>query len=156
VPRLFLISLLLSSAAFAADGQLDRATLKGLKAVSIVIDPVNDELRGQGIDPDFLRVSLQTRLEKAGIAIDKNAVEFLGLRVTAAIGKRMPVALSLSLGLYQGVTLTRDRDIRTATETWSVDSIASAQPKAVKEASFDLVNDLADRFIAAYRSANPR
>jgi hypothetical protein len=68
----------------------------------------------------------------------------------------MPVALCLSLGLYQAVALARDREIRTATETWSVDSIASAQPKAVKDAALDLLNELTDRFVAAYRSVNPR
>ncbi len=148
--------MLLGAAAFGADGQLDRATLKGLKAVNIVIDPIDSELQSQGLNADLLRASIQAKLERAGIAIDKNANEFLGLRITAARGRRMPVALCLSMGLYQGVVLTRDRDIRTATETWSVDAVASAQPKAVKDAAADLLNDLADRFVTAYRSVNSR
>jgi hypothetical protein len=148
--------MLLSAAAFGADGQLDRSTLKNLKAVSIVVDLIDPELQRQGVDPDFLRVTIQTKLEKAGIAVDKNAVEFLGLRVTAALGKRMPAALCVSLGLYQAVVLSRDKEIRTATETWSVDSVASAQPKAVKEAAADLLNDLVSRFVNAYASVNVR
>ena len=121
--------MLVCAAACGADGKLDRATLKDLKAVSIVIDPIDPELQSEGVDPDFLRATIQAKLEKAGITVDKSANEFLGLRVTAAQGKRMPVALCLSLGLYQAVVLARNRDIHTATETWSVDSVASAQPQ---------------------------
>ena len=107
--------MLLSAAAFGADGQLDRATLKGLKSVGIVVDTVDADLAREGIDPDFLRATILTKLEKAGIAVEKDAVDFLGLRVTAAQGKRMPAALCLSLGLYQPVILSRDPGARTVT-----------------------------------------
>ncbi len=151
--RLCLLSLLFGAAAFGADGQLDRATLKGIKAVNIVIDPIDPSL---GLDADLLRATIQAKLDRAGIAVDKSANEFLGLRVTGAQGRRMPVALCLSLGLYQAVLLSRDRNVRTATETWSVDSVASAQSKAVKDAAADLLGDLVDRFVRAYRSVNTR
>src|SRR5215470_6521106 len=92
----------------AGDSPLERATLRGLKAVSIVVDPLAQDLIQQGLSSTAFRIRIEDRLRQADIPIDSNAHEFIGLHVTAVRAKRMPVAMCLSLALYQPVVLSRD------------------------------------------------
>jgi hypothetical protein len=138
----------------AGDAALDRETLRGLKAVNVVIDPVHAELENQGIIPDDLRAQIQTQLQNAGIAVDENAREFLGVRILPARQKNGPYSISASLGLYQPVQLVRDAKIRTATQTWEVESVSVVQPKLLRTSSMSVVGQLVDAFIAAYQSVN--
>ncbi len=138
----------------AGDSPLERATLKGLKAVNIVIDPLDAELQSEALSGDKLRAQVQQRLQAAGIAVDPQAVEFLGLRITAAQAKRTPVALCVDLNVYQPVILARDKNVKTATETWGAHSVLLAPPRQVSDSSAETVDQLVQQFVAAYRSAN--
>jgi hypothetical protein len=140
----------------ANDAPLERATLKGLKAVGVVIDTLDQELAHENLTQDELESRMERRLKSAGIAFDKDAREFLGLRVTQVRAKRGPVAVSLSIGLYQPVLLSRDRNIRSVTQTWEVVTTLMAEPKVLYEASMTSVDELTDRFVAAYQSVNPK
>ncbi len=123
--------LLLPPAAHAAgDAPLDRATLKGLKGVSVVVDVIDPELEKLGLTREtMLALRLVARLQARHVTIDPNAKEFVGLRMTAAHASRGPMALSLTLGLYQPVLLTRNHDVRTSTQTWEVESVVLVDPK---------------------------
>lgn len=139
----------------AGDAPLDRATLHGLKAVNIVIDQLDPSIEELGVTADALETRLLARLAAAQIPVDRTAAEFIGFRITSVRGNRGPFALSLTIGLYQPVLLSRDHDVRTATQTWEVESILMADPKQVQTASFETADQLADRFAAAYKLANP-
>jgi hypothetical protein len=139
----------------AGDAPLDRATLHGLKAVNIVIDQLDPAIEELGVTADALETRLLARLAAAQIPVDRTASEFIGFRITAVRGNRGPFALSLTIGLYQPVLLSRDHGTRTATQTWEVESILMADPKQVPAASFETADRLADRFAAAYKLANP-
>jgi hypothetical protein len=140
----------------ANDGPLDRATLRGLKAISVVIDTLDKELDHENLTQDALKSRMERRLQNAGIPLGKDAHEFLALRVTQVRDKRGPVALSISIGLYQPVVLSRDRNIRSVTQTWEVVTTLMAEPKVLNEASMSSVDELTDRFVAAYQSVNPK
>jgi hypothetical protein len=140
----------------ASDGPIERATLKGLKAVRVAVDPPDDELQRAGVTTSKLVALLEQRLQKAGLETDKNAVEFVGLRVTAAHARKKPSAVSLTLGLYQNVTLVRDPKIKATTETWSGESIVLAPVEVLYDAVSNTVNQLVDQFADAYRKANPK
>ena len=88
--------------------------------------------------------------------MDQGAVEFLGLRISSARAGKGPYSLCLSIGLYQPVTLNRDRNIRTATQTWEVETLLVAQPKLLMQSSGAALDRLADRFVTAWRSVNPQ
>jgi hypothetical protein len=138
----------------AGDSTLDRATLRGLKAVNIVIDRLDPVLEDAGLTPSVLESRVGARLEKAGITVDRTAVEFLGLRIMQVRGKHGPLSLCLGLGLYQPVVLVRDKDIKTATQTWEVDTVLMAAPKSLRDAALSSVDELADGFAAAWHSVN--
>ena len=137
----------------AGDAALDRATLKGLKAVGVVIDTLDAELEKQGLTPGELESRIAERLRRADVPVDKNASEFIGLRIIQVRDKKGPYALCISEGVYQPVVLVRDKDVKTATQTWEVETVVMADPKLVHEAAMSSVDDLVDRFVAAWRSA---
>lgn len=139
----------------AGDATLDRATLRGLKAFNIVIDPLDPQLEKAGLSADALRSRIDTRLRHAGIALDTNAIEFVGLRVDSMLlAKKGPDGLCFSLGFYQPVLLSRDQKIRTATLTWDVHMMLMVPPRGMVQSALDAVDQIADKFVAAYRSVN--
>jgi len=89
--------LLLPPAANAAgDAPLDRATLKGLKGVSVVVDVIDPELEKLGLTREAMLARLSARLQARHITIDPAATEFVGLRITAVRASHGPMALSLT------------------------------------------------------------
>src|SRR5688572_14733295 len=138
----------------AGDAELDRATMRGLKAVNVVIDRIDPQLPKEGVSPDALQERIEARLKEAKIEINPAAAEFVGIQVTAVRAGRGPYALSFTIGLYQPVILVRDRNIRTATKTWDVETILMADSKLVRQASLESMDELAARFVTAWRSVN--
>jgi len=155
VSSIALLGLVCTQAA-ASDGPIERATLRGLKAVRVAVDPPDQELQHAGITAGKLATMLEQRLQKGGVPLDPTAVEFLGFRVTAAHSKKKPSAVCLILGLYQNVTLVRDAKVKATIETWSGDSVVLAPPELFFEAISNTVNQLADQFAQAWRQSNPK
>src|SRR5258708_6343024 len=111
----------------AGDAVLDRATLRGLMAVNVVIDPVAPEIEREGATANGLRTRLEERLRDGGIQIDTASNEFVALRLTSVRAARSragfsqgPFAIAVTVGLYQPVMLARDHNVKTATQTWEV------------------------------------
>jgi hypothetical protein len=138
----------------ATDAPIDRATLRGLGALRVVVD-IGVELQQAGITRARLEKEVEHQLEAAGIVVDANAVEFVGLRVTAAHSKNTPYAVSLVLGLYQSVTLKRDPTLKTITETWSGESVLLVPAKLLQNVLINTVDQLVDQFVMAFRRVNP-
>lgn len=149
------VAALACSSATASDGPIERATLRGLKAVRVVVDPPDEEMQRAGVTTTKLIAMVEQRMQKDGLPADNNAVEFLGLRVTAAHARRKPSAVCLTLALYQNVTLVRDAKVKATTETWSGESVVLAPAELLYEAVSNTVNQLVDQFANAWRTANP-
>src|SRR5262249_32315866 len=143
----------LAAAGLGSDAPLDRATLRGLNGLKVLVD-VGTELQQAGITTANLWPQVEQRLSKAGISVDRNALEFVGVRLSAAHSKNTPYALCVELAIYQGVSLRRDPKTKTTTETWSTQSVLLAPPKSLHEAVANTVDQLVDQFIDAFRSAN--
>jgi len=142
--------------AAASDGPIERATLRGLKGLRVAVDPPDKELQSAGLTAGKLAAMVEQRLQKGGLTIDKDAIEFVGLRVTAAHAKKKPAAVCMTLGLYQNINLVRDATIKATVETWSGDSVVLAPPELLYEAVSNTVNQLVDQFADAYRQANAK
>lgn len=139
----------------AGDSAMDRATLRGLKAIKVVIDRPDPQIERQGITQDQLQSEVADQLRKAGITVDENASEFLGLSLKSARVRRGSYPVALSLGVYQVVWLSRDKTIKTVAETWSAQDVFSVPPKNLNRVFRGTVGELVDQFIRAYRAANP-
>ncbi len=146
----------------ASDSSMDRSTLRGIKAVKVVVDSPAPEVEREGVSGDGLRITIEQKLREAGITVDHDAVEFLGLNISSArplrkaLISKAPVSLVVNLGFYQTVLLNRDKTTKTVTETWGDQRVAPAAPKAIEHAVDEAVDDLVNEFITAYRSVNPK
>jgi hypothetical protein len=147
--------LLPMSMSAAGDEPIDRATLKGLKGVGVIVDMIDPELEKLGVTRDLILTRMLTRLGADHINVNPGATEFLGLRITAVRSGHGPFAVSLTLGLYQPVLLSRNHDMRTSTQTWEVETVLLADPKILTTACGESAEDLIDRFSTAFHFVNP-
>ncbi len=153
----FAVLLLLACNCAASDSAMDRATLRGLKSVKVAVDPPPTEMEREGLDREHLRARIEQKLRDAGIAVDNDAAEFLGLSISSTrSGRKNPLSLMVSLGLYQVVTLSRDKTAKTVAETWGEQKVMSAQPRDLGDSASSTVDEMADDFVKAYRSVNPQ
>ncbi|PWU06931.1 MAG: hypothetical protein C5B51_11320 [Terriglobia bacterium] len=152
----WVIVLLSLSAIRAGDGPLDRATLRGIKALSVIVDRLDADLEQAGLTQNALRARLEGRLKNAGVPVDPKAVEFVGLRVNSFLAKKGPDSLCFSLGFYQPVVLARDQKVRTASPTWEVQTMLLVPPKPMVQSALNTADQVADQFISAYQAANPK
>src|ERR1700693_5462168 len=82
--RCFAVLILIAGGCFASDTSMDRATLRGLNAVKVVVDPLGPELEREGLDANRLRGSIEQKLRFASIKVDNDVNEFIGLSVSFA------------------------------------------------------------------------
>lgn len=141
---------------------MDRSTLRGVKALKVVVDSPAADVEREGVSSDGLRITIEQKLREAGINVDHEANEFLGLTVSSARPPRRmmlakgPISLVIHLGFYQIVLLNRDKTTKTITETWGDQRVTPAQSKTIDRAVTDAVDDLVNQFITAYRAVNPK
>ncbi len=156
--RKLVFALAAAAAAHAAgDSPLDRATLRNLQGVNVVVDPLDPQIEAAVTRAD-LRERVESLLRAAGIVVDTSQPEFVGVRLMAARGGRRlfaEFALAMTLSFYQPVELVRDPKVRTATQTWEVATVILAAPKVLHQAALDSIEDLTGRLIQAFRAANP-
>ena len=159
----FAVLILMAGGCYASDTSMDRATLRGLKAVKVVVDPLGPELEREGLDANRLRGSIEQKLREAGVKVDNDVNEFIGLSISFAQAgrkvlsiKKGPYSLTISLGVYQVAVLTRDMATKTVVETWGAEKTASASARGLDRDVSTAVDDLADQFVKAYLSVNPR
>jgi hypothetical protein len=151
----FLLLIYPALAPGAGNGALDRATLRGLTAINVIVDKVDPQVEGAGVNASALRARLEDRLRAANITVDTSKTEFLAVRLTGVRANRGPFALAVTMGAYQQVELTRDPKVKTATQTWEVETVLLAEPKQLYRATMDCVDELANSFVEAWRSVNP-
>ncbi len=140
----------------AGDTALDRATLRGLDGINLVVDKLDAQIEGAGVTVDAVRARLEDRLRAGGIPIDTAKPDFVAVRMTGVRANRGPFAVAVTLGAYQPVQLARDKNLKTATQTWEVETVLLAEPKQLYRAAMDTIDELAASFVAAYRSVNPK
>lgn len=162
VPLLLLAALLLGlpcvRPASAADSPHDRATLHGLTAVFVDVQPIDPAGLLAGLDPAAIKNELDTKLRLAGLRIITGADEDVPpqergvLQVNVSM---VPVpkqdgayAYSVYVAMLQGAVLIRDMKTILATPTWWVTKTGIGDVKHVKSA----VSDGGDRLLTAWRS----
>jgi len=153
--------LLFAPISCASDDKSDRATLKGVKTVCVVIDVSVEADRG-GVDKDKLQSEIEGRLQRQGATVDKNATTCLylnvrALRAVGGKGKPLPLyAADFRLEFLQTAALTRDPTLKTFAPTWSSENMTTVPAADLGETALEIAASLVDQFIAAYKSVNPQ
>lgn len=149
-----------------ADSELERATLKGLPGVFVLVEQMDPDAERDGLAQSTLTKDVEQRLRETGIRVLTRpellatpGKPYLYLRVYAvrATGETAGVyAYSISLELKQEVRLTRASPVRSLAATWrateEVGTVQAARLSSVR----DKVRDMVDQFINAYLAANSK
>jgi hypothetical protein len=151
--------------ASASDDKADRATLKGIKTVCVVVETA-DQARYK-FSKEALQTDIEGKLKQAGIDVDKNGTTclYLNVRALQAIErqairrKEKPIplyAVDVRLEFLQTVALTRDPTAKTDAPTWSVANMATVAADDLGGTALEITTSLVDQFVTAYKSVNPR
>ena len=149
----------LAAPAFAADSQDERASLAGLKAISIVVEELSPAAAPSGLTTSMLQTDVERRVKAGGVPVTPDADAYLYVHVTIAdAGSSAPLPYFVSVSLMQEVTLPRGIKTRTPLQvpTWSLDRLGLASTGALRVNVVGRVDEFVDQFIKAYQSVNPR
>jgi hypothetical protein len=145
--------------ASAADSQDERASLAGLKAISIVVEEVSPAAAPSGLTTNILQTDVERRVKAAGIPVTPDADAYLYVHVSIAdAGSSLPLPYFVSVSLMQEVTLPRGIKTRTPLQvpTWSLERIGLASTGVLRVNVVGRVDEFVDQFIKAYQSVNPK
>jgi hypothetical protein len=153
--------LVAASAATAQDDEISRQSLKELKGVVVLVEPLKAEVEQDGLTKTSIQTDVELKLRQAGIAVltqaEGHAVPggpVLYINVNTSSGPLY--AFSIRVEVCQDVRLDRDPSIRIiGATTWSVAGGGSVGRNNLRVIR-DGIKDHVDQFINAYLSVNPR
>jgi hypothetical protein len=148
-----------SAPATAEDSQIERATLAGLKPISVEVEGLAPIAEKNGLAGAALQADAERRLRQAGIPVTSDADAYLYVNVTVADpGASSPLPYVVNVTLMQEVTLPRGLQARTPLQapTWWVSRLGLVDPGRLRAAVTDRVAEFVDQFIRAYQSVNPK
>ena len=151
--------LVLPVRASATDSQVERTSLTGLTAISVVVEDLGSMGGQLGLSTDTLQRDVERRLRQAGLTITSDSDAYLYVHVTVADpGASLPLPYLVDVSLMQEVTLPRGLKTRTPLQcpTWTVNRLGMASSDRLRGLLTDRVNEFVDQFVTAYRSVNPK
>jgi hypothetical protein len=143
----------------ASDSAIERASLAGLKQISIVVEDLSSAAAPSGLTTAALQTDVERRVKAAGIAVTPDADDYLYVHVTVAdAGSSLPLPYHVEVAMMQEITLPRGIKTRTPLQapTWSLDQIGLASTGVLRESIVNRVDQFVDQFIKAYQSVNPK
>lgn len=150
-----------SSIAHAMDSKLSRSTLIGLQRVGVLVDSVGPNIAEKGINVSQIKTDVELKLRTVGIEVFSNKDELLSekghpfiyvnINCLPEIGSDL-YAYSARVELVQGAFLERNNLILAPTTTWSSSYLGIMKISGIR----NNINNLMDRFLNAYLSANPK
>ena len=142
--------------AAAADDSVSRSSLKGLKAIGVLVEKMSPEAEKEGLTQEQVQKDVELRLKDSGVPVAREAAGFLYVTVQPT---RSPGAsgysYSVLLEFTQPVLLVRDTQILVLATTWSLFTTGTAAEGKLSLARVDVAS-LVDKFVNAYQSVNPR
>lgn len=149
---------------FAINGKSNRATLRGLTGVGVLVEHLTPEAEQGGLTKSQLQIEVEQKLRKAGIRVltreecRKSPGEpylYVNVNVNTTKTENDIYPYSIDLLLIQKVSLLRDPRETTYAVTWSTGGVGSI----IKELLGQLrnnVGEMLDVFINAYFTENPK
>ncbi len=159
IPIVIVALLIGTTPAAAADSQVERASLTGLTAMSVVVEELGPLAAKAGLSTDAMQKDIEGRLRQAGLSITSDADAYVYVHVTVADpGGTLPIPYVVDVSLMQEVTLPRGVKTRTPLQcpTWSVNRLGLTSTDRLRPLITERVNEFVDLFVTAYRSVNPK
>ena len=165
IVSLVLVSLITAGAAPAADSDLQRETLRGLKGVQVLVEGLSPEFRDADLDATMVQNDVERKLQEAGIKVvtktESSATPGMPVLSVWADVWHPPTGdyvYYVKVELQQLARLERDPNIvAAAARTWSSRGAIGTSGIAMLNTSVrDAVTEKVDEFIKAYLSVNPK
>jgi hypothetical protein len=150
------------SPATASDSEIDRASLKGLKGVFVLVEDLNPPEEQAGLKTADVQTDVEQKLQAAGIPllsktqdIDTPGMPTLYVSVSVASSTATDLwPFSIDVNLEQQATLKRSPDTFVPTAiTWHVGSIGAVDKSNIRSI-LDRVNEQVAKFVNAYFKVN--
>ncbi len=146
-----------------ADSEAERATLKGLSEVLVLVEEMKPDAERGGLTRSQLQRDVEPRLRQAGIRVltQEEALRTAGtptfyIRVTTSKSDAGIYAFSVDVRLQQNVYLDREPTIfYFGAPTWETNTVGTVGADNLRTV-MDIVRNSVDRFVNAYLSVNPR
>jgi hypothetical protein len=146
----------------ASDSEIDRASLKGLQGVFVLVEDLNPPEEQAGLKSADIQADAEQELKAAGIPlltktqnIDTPGMPTLYISVSVASSTATDLwPFSIDVNLEQQATLKRSPDTFVPTAiTWHVGSIGAVDKSGIGSIR-DRVNEQIARFVTAYFRVN--
>ena len=148
--------------ATASDSEIDRASLKGLQGVFVLVEDLNPPEEQAGLKTADIQADAEQQLKAAGIPLlskaqnlDTPGMPTLYISVSVASSTTTEVwPFSIDVNLEQQATLKRSPDTFVPTAiTWHVGSIGAVDKSNVRSVR-DRVTEQVAKFVNAYFKVN--
>lgn len=148
--------LLLPVSAWGQGSAAQRATLKGVKAVEVVVETIDPSAEQDGLTRTQLLTDVEERLRKAGIAVGPTLTGHLYVNVDTVKGEHgQTYAYNISVQYIQQVALARDPQAPIFAPTWDTGGVGIIAANRLREVRQDVANYV-DQFVKDYLEQNPR
>lgn len=162
----FAVAFFLSSIATAraSDSEIDRASLKGLQGVFVLVEDLNFPEEQAGLKAADIQADAEKNLRTAGIPllskaqnIDTPGMPTVYISVSIASSTATDLwPFSIDVNFEQQATLKRSPDTFVPTAvTWHVGSIGAVDRSNLRSVR-DRVNEQVGKFVNAYLKVNPK
>jgi hypothetical protein len=143
------------------DVDITRATLRGLRGVGVLVEPLAPDVERAGLTTLQLQTAVEGQLQKAGIPVFTTEERlrvpgkpFLYVHVNIVLRSYALVTYFIHVEVNQRASLETDAFLTTVS-TWSV-GLQGTIEKARLDTLDDVVRDAVDQFSNAYFSVHPR
>jgi len=160
----FLFTLFLgTSSLFALTTETNRATLRGLDGVRVLVEDLPPELEQAGLTKNQLQNDVESKLRGAGIKTLSQEECFktpgepyfyININVNTTKNEGGLYAYSIDIGLVQNIVLQRDPKQTGYSVTWSTGGLGLIEKKQLNQIR-ESVEDMVLIFIKAFLSVNP-
>jgi hypothetical protein len=126
-------------------------TLKGIKAVFILVEDLPQEAVAMGLTTESIKAAVASNLEQAGLSVPDYSIEDPYLAMSIHVVEK---AFSIEVSLRENVALRRDTSITCRAATWmkNVTGVHRGDPGIF----IDGVQRVLDSFLNDLHEANPK
>ena len=159
-----LLILASKSPTFAIDSKSNRATLRGLEGVAVLVEQLSPEVEKEGLVKNRLQTEAELKLRMAGIKVltkeeclkmPGEPYLYININVNIARTESDIYPYSIDVLLIQKVSLVRDPQQTTYAVTWSTGGVGSIRKPILSQLQ-NSVEDMLDVFVKAFLSENPK
>ncbi len=153
-----------ASPGFGIDSKANRATLKGLGGVAVLVENLPAEVEKEGLVRSRLQTEAELKLKMAGIKVltKEESLKtpgepylYISINLNMAKTESDVYPYGIDLLLIQKVSLVRDPNQTAYAVTWSTGGVGSIAKPIVNQLENN-VEDILDVFVKAYLSENPK